>query len=66
MLRRIVLYSLLLRTPGRRCVALASICLYHFRPLRVAGVVARHLQMLRRYRDGRRPGAGPPQWQALG
>ena len=65
MLRRIVLHSLLLRTPGIRCVALASIGLCHFRPLQVAAVVARYLQMLHRYRDDRRPGAVPPQWRAL-
>jgi hypothetical protein len=41
MRRRIVLYSLLFRTPGMRCVALASMCLCHFRLLRVAEVVAR-------------------------
>ena len=60
MLCRIVLYSLLTRTPGMRCVAPASICLCHFRPLQVAVVVARYLQMLHRYRDARRPGAGLP------
>src|SRR5262245_38097982 len=65
-LHRIVLYSLLLHTPGMRCVALASICLYHFKLLRVATVVARHLRMLRRYRDGRRPGAGLPRWRVPG
>jgi hypothetical protein len=61
MLCRIVLYSLLLRTPGMHCVALASMCLCHFRPLQVAAVGARYLQM-HRYRDDRQPGAGLPRW----
>jgi len=59
MLRRIVLHSLLPRTLGIRCVALTSICMCYFRPLRVAGVVARQPQTSSRYRDGTWPGAVP-------